>query len=154
MKTDKDEMITREIISLFEETFEKVHGANLDRGTSLFETLDGLDAAAASREIPGIAETVAGHVNHAIFYIAVLEEYITDKRSGKTDWSESWQVKTVDDTQWKALKARLRQEYSGLLRFIGEIGEWDNGDYFGGTLSILAHCSYHLGAIRQLIPRA
>jgi hypothetical protein len=150
MKTEKDAMISKEILDLLEESFEKVHGQFLDGGTSLLETIACLSAEEASRQRGAIPETIAGHVNHVIFYIVVLQEYITDKRSGKTDWSESWKVKNVSEMEWAELKTRLRNEYRILKDFVSGIEAWDNGDYVGGVIAILAHTAYHLGAIRQL----
>jgi hypothetical protein len=151
MKSSKDAMITAELLGLFEETFEKVHGSYLDRGTSFLETLSAIDAEEASRKRGKIPETIAAHVNHVIFYIVVLQEYITDARTGKTDWSLSWLVESVDEPGWADLVERLRSEYQKLRDFIGSVEKWDDEDFFGGIVSILAHCSYHLGALRQLI---
>ena len=92
MSTEKDKMITKEILDLFEETFEKVHGFYLDKKTSLFETIDKITAEEASRKQDKIKETIAGHLYHIKFYIIVCQEYITDKRTGKTDWNESWKI--------------------------------------------------------------
>jgi hypothetical protein len=151
MKTENDSMISKEILDLLEESFERVHGQFLDGGTSLLETVASLCAEEASRQRSAIAETIAGHVNHIIFYIVVLQEYITDKRSGKTDWSESWKVKNVNDSEWAQLIMRLRNEYGTLKDFVSGIGAWDKGDYVGGVIAIIAHTAYHLGAIRQLM---
>ena len=143
-------MITKEILELFKETFEEVTGYYLDKKTSVFETISHLSAATASEKRTGIDETIAGHINHLTFYMVVLQEYITDKRSGKTDWNESWKIEAVNDEQWALLVDNLIAEYRKLCEFIEGIEEWSNGDYLGGVISILAHCAYHLGAIRQL----
>ena len=151
MRTEKDNIITKEILDLFEETFEKVHGFYLDRNASIFETINNISSEEASKKRGEINTTIAGHIDHIKFYIIVLQEYITGKRTGKTDWNESWKTKTVNDNEWEVLKITLHQEYKKLYAFIQSIDEWKSGDYFGGIISILAHCSYHLGAIRQLI---
>ncbi len=151
MKTEKDAMITREILDLLEETFESVHGHYLDKGTSLIETLSRLSATEASQRRGQIPETIAGHVNHLIFYIVVLQEYIADLRRGKVDWGESWKVRTVDEGEWNALRNSLRDEYLKLRDFISSVEEWNKDDYVGGVMAILSHNAYHLGAIRQLM---
>lgn len=142
--------IRKELLGLFEEGFTKVQGIFLDRGTSFFETLEGIDHVQASKKYPGIPETIASHVGHTIFYMVVLKEYIRGERKGKTDWAESWKTTDVDAKQWAGLKDQLRLEYGKLVEFIKEIPDWEKEDYFGGVVAILAHCSYHLGAIRQL----
>ena len=38
------ELFTGELFPMLEETFERVHGIYLDKGTSLFETLDTITA--------------------------------------------------------------------------------------------------------------
>ena len=78
---DKSAFIAKEILDLVEETFEKVDGYFLDKGTSFFETLDRIGAAEASKRRAGFPETIAGHVYHVVFYIRVLREYIVDPRS-------------------------------------------------------------------------
>ena len=150
MRTEKD-IITKEILDLFEETFEKAHGFYLDRDASIFETINTISSKEASKKRGDINVTIAGHIAHITFYIIVLQEYITGKRTEKTDWNESWKTKTVNDNEWEQLKTTLHQEYKKLYAFIQSIDEWKSDDYVGGILSILAHCSYHLGAIRQLM---
>ena len=41
----------KQLFLLFEETFDHVHGVYLDRGTSLFETLEAISAEEASRPV-------------------------------------------------------------------------------------------------------
>ena len=151
MNMDFIVMIRSEIKSILEETFVLHHGAYTDKGTSLSETLKQVDFEKASRILPGIKETIAGHVYHLIFYIKILKEYITDIRSGKTDWNESWVITKVSYKEWESLKSDLLSEYNELMVFIDSVTQWDKSDYFGGVLAIIAHCAYHLGAIRQLI---
>jgi hypothetical protein len=79
------------------------------------------------------------------------DSMIAGARTGKTDWSLSWLVESVDETGWAELLARMKDEYRKLRGFIESAEEWGDADRFGGILSILAHCSYHLGAIRQLM---
>lgn len=95
MNTDFIAMIRTEIKNILEETFVVHHGAYTDKGTSLSETLDQISFEKASELFLGFNETIAGHVFHSKFYIRVLIEYITDIRSGKTDWDESWVITKV-----------------------------------------------------------
>lgn len=147
----QDKMISSEILDLFEETFEKVSGFYLDKKTSLIETIMPLSCTQASFLIQNHNKTIASHIYHIIFYIKVLQEYITNKREGKTDWNESWEISEVDTEQWENLKNSLIHEYNELKNFIKTIEKWDNDDIFNGIVSILVHCGYHLGAIRQMI---
>ena len=46
-------LFTDELFAVLEETFETHHGIYLDKGTSLFETLETITAAEASRPVGG-----------------------------------------------------------------------------------------------------
>jgi len=145
-----DQTVTNELSDLVVETFSKVSGHYLDRGTSLLETLAGLDAARVSRPTPGNGETVAAHVFHLCFYLEVLDEYATGRRTGKTDWSQSWVVSAVDEAAWAALLARLAE---GEKRLLASCRSWDwaNEEHFGGLVSMVVHSAFHLGALRQIL---
>lgn len=150
MHTEFKAMVTKEIRNLLEETFVLHHGAYTDKGTSLSETLAAIDDRRASLAVPGHKETIAGHVFHTKYYVRVLIEYMKGIRSGKTNWDESWVVTTVDAGGWERLKSDLLAAYGELMVFVDAEADWQNEDHFGGVLATLAHCAYHLGAIRQL----
>lgn len=144
------EMVKKQLLELLEETFERGHGIFLDRGTSLFETIEGIGFGMASRHFHGIPETIAAHVNHLVFYTVVLKEYISGTRTGSADWASSWKLAEVDAAGWEALKARLREEYEATRKFAAEIDGWKNEEYLGGCIAIIAHGAFHLGIIRML----
>ena len=143
---------TKELFECLEETFEKVHGVYLDKGTSLFETLDGLTAREASRSAaPGCA-TVAAQVEHVRFYLDVLDEVIRKEEVTKVDWREVWQsVGEVSPEEWEALKLSLRESYGKVTATLKGYDRWE-GDYgVAGALAVLTHTAYHLGGIRQAL---
>jgi hypothetical protein len=116
-------------------------------GTGVFETIDGLTAAQASREGgPGRA-TIAGHVNHLISSLGLTTGELRGE-SRSRDRSRSWTVRAVDDAGWTALRARLREGYEGLVVAVETHAIWDE-DALGVALGAIAHTAYHLGAIRQ-----
>ena len=143
-------LLNKHIQDLLEETFEVHHGIYTDKGTSLLETLETMDAQQASRVLPGLGESIAGHVFHTVFYIRVVTEFVQGTSKGKIDWSESWKVLEVDEAQWKRLIHDLRSEYQALSAWTKNTEDWSSGDHLGGMLAILAHCAYHLGALRQM----
>lgn len=145
------EMITSEFRTLFRETFETAEGHYLEADTSIFETIKDLTYKEASKCTAGGKETLAGHIFHTIFYIRVLKDYIAGFSMDKIDWDESWTITEVSREEWDSLKKDIEKEYKELMKYIQSIKDWSNEDLFGGLLSILAHCSYHLGAIRQNI---
>jgi hypothetical protein len=148
MITDKN--LTRALQLLLEETFVKHHGMFTNKGTSLFETLEAISAEEASVVRGRDAETIAGHVYHATFYLVVVQNYLRNINRDHADWDQSWVVKAVTDTQWTQLKADLRAEYDRVMAYLDEVDDWGQEDLLEGVLGILAHNAFHLGAIREL----
>ena len=147
----KDEFVTA-ISELLTETFAgspETGSIYLDRGVGVFNSLEKINAEMASRSIAWEAATVAGHAEHARFYLQMLGEFMTG-RTERADWNESWRVKTVDENEWAALQKSVRREYLRTLEIFGRIDLWD-ADKLGEAMAILAHTAYHLGAIRQII---
>ena len=71
---------------VFEEVFRRHHGIFLDRGTSLFETLESTTAEEASRLASADCASVAAHVKHVVYYIEVLTRAIEGEDSEAIDW--------------------------------------------------------------------
>jgi len=117
-----------------------------DKGTSLFETLDGIDAATASRVFSDRATNIAAQVNHIRFYLDVLMEGLQTGWK-PADWPGSWQVGEVSEAEWQELVDRLKASYAQVRAFAVTNGTW-NSDYLGGGIAIVAHTAYHLGEIR------
>jgi hypothetical protein len=140
------------LFDLFEETFEHVQGIYLDRGTSLFETLEKISAQEASRPVSARCACIAAQVEHVRFYLrALLERFLQQKTSGKIDWPASWQRKGVTPDEWEALKRELRETHQSVLAAVKSRDVWEGEDDIGAALAILAHTAYHLGEIRQAL---
>ena len=146
-----NERFTNELLDLLRETFEDVQGIYLDRGTSLFETLDTVSAEEASRPVSAECASIAAQVEHVRFYLDVLERVIQKQHVGKIDWQESWQLEKVTPEEWEALKGRLREAQESVLTVLKSHESWEGEDDIGGSLAILAHTAYHLGEIRQAL---
>ena len=96
---------------LLVETFENVQGAYLDKGTSLFETLDQISAAGASQPM-GDCATIAAHVAHVTYYLRVLEDRMFGRDLSYVNWDEIWRtVSGVTEAEWEAMIADLRRTY-------------------------------------------
>jgi hypothetical protein len=145
------ERLTFTLFGLLTETFEQVHGIFLDKGTSLFETLDGITAEQASRATSDHCATLAAQVNHVRFYIDVLEEYMLETRTEQADWDSSWQVGTVTAEEWEGLKMALRDSYTRARATMEGFDSWDNDHRVGGAVAIIVHTAHHLGEIRQML---
>ena len=130
----------------FEGSPEGQPSAYLDRGIGFFSTLDSLSAAQVSTEFTGT--TIAAQTEHAKFYLDRLCEFING-RTERVNWDDSWLIETVNDTEWDALRSTVRGSYENALRCVAAVEEWTE-DRTGMAIGIVAHTSYHLGAIRQI----
>lgn len=135
-----------------EETFEaKHHGIYLDKGTSLFETLEMVSAEEASIPVGGKCASLAAQVAHVIFYMEVLERSVVYNDNTPADWGEVWRtVKKVTPEEWQKYKHNLRETYLRMDKLFRENRMW-NDDSIGGSLAIVIHTAYHLGEIRQAL---
>jgi hypothetical protein len=62
-----------QLLDCLEETFSRIRGIYLDKRTSLYETLEGVSAAEASRAISQNSATIAAQVEHVRFYLDAPE---------------------------------------------------------------------------------
>lgn len=145
------ELFTTNLYALLTEAFESVHGIFLDKGTSLFETLEGITAEQASRATSDRCATLAAQVNHIRFYLDVLERYMLEKPREKVDWQSSWQITTVTAEEWEGLKQALRKSYNRVRQSMEAFDSWDNDQRLGGAMAIVVHTAHHLGEIRQML---
>jgi hypothetical protein len=151
-KPISQEYFTGNIFAVFEETFEKHYGAYLDKGTSLFETLDTITADEASRPVSSHCASLAAQVTHVTFYMEVMEKVILHREETNIDWNDIWQrVEAVTADEWAALKEKLKQTYQRISTLVHAIDDWDDDDHVGGIIAIVVHTAYHLGEIRQAL---
>jgi len=143
------ERFKKALLGCLEETFSNVRGIYLDKGTTLYETLDGVSAAEASQAISANSATIAAQVEHVRFYLDVLDDYMRTGVDKQNNWREIWEtVREVTPEQWEDIKERLRQSHSRALDTINSFEKWDGKYDIAGALSILVHTAYHLGGIR------
>ena len=59
----------------------------------------------------------------------------------------------MDAEEWTQLQGRVKQAYEALVALAQQPTDWDDAeeDAAGGVAGALAHVTYHLGAVRQLI---
>ena len=144
------ENIVQDLFDVLDETFVKHHGIFLDKGTSLFETLETITAEEASIPVGGKCATLAAQVAHVNFYLEVLEAYILNKEIGKVDWGDIWRrVNKVSAEEWKAYQDQLKETYQRVLSTLQNVENWNDERPIGGALAIAVHTAYHLGEIRQ-----
>lgn len=141
-----------EIRTFLDETFEKVHGIYLDKGTSLFETMDNVTAEEASQRATARSGSIAAHVKHVTFYLQVLQRALHGETLGKLNWKEIWeQDRPVSAAEWRACVEALRGELGNLRKLLEEPKSWERDDTMGEAMAVVVHTAYHLGAIRQAL---
>jgi len=140
--------------SLFQymgETFESPIGIYLDKGTSLFQTLETISAEEASIPVGGKCASLAAQVAHVIFYIESFERYALQGDESPRDWGYIWRtVEKVTSEEWEEYKRKLKEAYQRMDKLFHENELWDE-DRIVGALSIVVHTAYHLGEIRQAL---
>lgn len=149
---DNAQDFANNLFQFMEETFEaKHHGIFLDRGTSLFETLETVSAQEASIPVGGKCASLAAQVAHVTFYLEVLEKYFRGQEVGKVDWGEIWRtVEKVTPEEWDEYKSKLKDTYHRVEKMFRDNETW-NDDTVGDSMAIVVHTAYHLGEIRQAL---
>ena len=140
------------LFQFMEETFEaKHHDIYLDKGTSLFETLETVSAEEASIPVGGKCASLAAQVAHVIFYIESFERFALQGDNSPRDWGYIWRtIEKVTPEEWESYKSKLKDAYQRMDKLFHENNLW-NEDTIGGALSIVVHTAYHLGEIRQAL---
>ena len=117
----------------------------------LLRSLDVLSAAAASKPAAPGSASIAAHVDHLCFGLDLMNRWgdgEPDPWNG-ADWASSWRRTTVTDSEWAALRDRLRhaaRRWRGMLETPRDMSRTE----LNGVIGSLAHLAYHLGAIRQI----
>lgn len=144
---------SEDLLAILKETFAGPAptgpSAFIEKGTGLFQTLEGTSAEVASVPLHAGGSTIAAHSEHIRFYVAVHYKLMLGS-SDPIDWNESWRIKSVNDAEWNVLRQELRTVYRAVVEYLRGLDKW-SADEFGLTMAIVAHSAYHLGAIRQLL---
>jgi hypothetical protein len=151
-----DSVLQRALSNMLTEIFDGPPGQEayvLNPGDpGLLRQLDTIDASTASkRPMPG-KTTIAAHVDHVEFGLAILNRWAAGDANAwaGADWNGSWQRGSVTDEQWRSLRDRLRKEAQTWRTVVATRTSWDDLAA-AAALSTAAHTAYHLGAIRQIL---
>lgn len=143
---------TNALLLLLDETFDQEHGIYLDKGTSMFATLDAISAEEASLPIGRGCASIAAQVKHVAFYLEVMENYFRTPGHPEADWDLVWQTtKEVAPAQWEGMKSELRQNYARIKALIEHTPAWTSERPIAEIISVVVHTAYHLGEIRQAL---
>jgi hypothetical protein len=146
------EHFTRALNIVLDETFDEVRGIYLDRGTSLFETLNTISAEKASLPVGGKCATLAAQVKHVAFYLDVVDGMMRNSIYPEVDWTEIWRTTSkVNPEEWQAIKKGLRESYNRIKTLIRETPEWPSESEISEAIGVVVHTAYHLGEIRQAL---
>jgi hypothetical protein len=141
---------------------ELVHGAPAGGGAfmlnsgdvGMLASLDALSAAEASHSVNGGA-TIAAHAEHLRYGLLLMNEWAMKGGNPFADarWDAAWKLSAVDGAQWNDIRRGLRQEAE---RWLGALATRRAATEVElcGMIGSIAHLAYHLGAIRQIVPRA
>ena len=115
----------------------------------IFDALDSADAGRASTPPGPGSATLAAHAFHLRHLLRGANVYAGgDPPEG--DWESSWKVQRVTDAEWRTLRAEIAAEYERLLPFV-RTGPLEGPGATTGTLAVVVHVAYHLGAMRALL---
>lgn len=116
----------------------------------LVRALAKLSAADASRSTDG-GTTIAAHAQHLRFGLSLLNRWAREGGDPFSDakWDEAWKTSAVDDSEWAAIQAGLREETHGWLETLASLPPASTRD-LRWMIGSIAHLAYHLGAIRQI----
>lgn len=117
----------------------------------LLRSLDRLSAQEASAISPQGGASIAAHVDHLCYGMDVLNQWAEgDERAFDTaDYSVSWRRTSVTDSEWSALRSRLRMNTMKLSAAF-QHARTDNDLHVTGSIAMIVHLAYHFGAIRQI----
>lgn len=126
----------------------------LNRGDGgLLSSLDRLPAAAASAPGPTGA-CVAAHASHLAYGFELLNRWARGENPFPTaDYSADWRLTAVSESEWEALRRRLREEIAAWKKTVSAPQAFDERE-IKILASSVCHLAYHLGAIRQIAPAA
>ena len=116
-------------------------------------TIESLSAERASRPAnEGDPITIASHVEHLRFALNLANRAARGENPYKdAKWARSWDLRAVTEAEWETLVAGLRKEYEDFRSALAAGWGWSDEESLTGTLGLIAHGAWHLGAIRQAL---
>ena len=146
--------ISRTLATLFRELVDGVPrdpSYMLNTGDiGLHGSLEKLSAEDASRTGSGGA-SIAAHVDHLRYGLALMNQWKSGVKNpwAGADWTQSWKISSVTDTEWNRLRRELQSETHRWLDSLGTARSMDETQLTYMIASI-AHLAYHVGAVRQI----
>lgn len=138
---------------LIAETFDDANGIYLDKGDSLWATLEKVTAEQASIPIAPGGNSIAGQVKHMIYYFDIGVIFMRGDIPENVDWGEAWQTEAVNEDEWKDLVRTLAERQKEVLAQVNTTPEemFADPDVLVSSYGIVAHSAFHLGQIRHAL---
>ena len=117
----------------------------------LLRSMDALSAEAASKPSTFGGGSIAAHADHVCYGLELMNRWSDGESDpwSSADWTASWRRGTVTESEWSALRERLRKtarRWRQALETPREMSEVE----LKSVIASVAHLAYHLGAIRQI----
>lgn len=126
--------------------------ADDEKGSGFLGTVEQLTAEEASSVPFEGGDTIAAHCNHVAYYLSLANRSFHGENAfAEADWKESWEIQSVNDTGWHHLLEQLAVELDRALGTVARGVDLSRPELLKGTMALLAHGAWHLGAARQLI---
>lgn len=125
-----------------------------DPNAGILGQIKPLTAVQASHSADGTGNpgtTVASHVEHLRWSLANANGAMRGEPY-ETNWSTSWSVIKVSESEWNRLRDQLKKEYQDACKLIAK-QETLESEYLYGGFALVPHAAYHLATIRQIIER-
>jgi hypothetical protein len=154
--TTTDSVFHRALSSLLTEILDGPPGEEayvLNPGDpGLLRQLDAIDAGTASKRPMAGKTTIASHVDHLSYGLAMLNRWAAGDPNpwAGTDPNASWTRTTITEEQWRTLRDAFRKETKAWREVVTTRTNWDD---MAATVAIstAVHTAYHIGAIRQIL---
>lgn len=138
---------------LMKETFDDAIGIYLDKGDSLWATLENVTAEQASIPIAPGGNSIASQVSHIVYYMDLTAIFMRGDEPEYVDWGEAWKTISVSEDEWKELRDALGESQAKILTLIDSTPDemFADPEVLGGSYGLIAHCAFHLGQIRHAL---
>ena len=148
----------KSFLTLFRECFEAIPPGQdytwfVQGREGVFDALDSVDAAQASRKPSAECSSIGAHLNHLLFALESMIAQIHGQEVQGT-WESSWAKQEFSENEWETLRHDLRMAYEKVLAWLNRLPEAPGELEMTGVMAILPCSAYHLGAVRQLMKLA
>jgi hypothetical protein len=151
-------VLTKAALALYDEAYLGPAGKGTwfvdnEPRSGLLGSLEAFDSIEASRPLhPGDPITLASHVAHLLYSLSLANRSMKGENPyPEADWAKSWDTRAVGESDWKLLVSSLKKEYEDFRSALASGKAWADEESLTGSLGLIAHGAWHLGAIRQAL---